>query len=604
MTSTWLFQLTISILVVLSSTLGIKQLLGITLNKSFLVSISFITLFCMLLSTIGLYSLSINLLIIISIIPLFFSSIRKTILEEKNIIIEFIIVLLILFYFSHDRILMDEDELYFWAIKYKYFIIQLNELNYYFGNNNYKFDNITNPFEHTGYGNATAIFQAFITSFIGFDEGGAIFANNIIIACSFYFLFGDKVKKLNFRILYFLIFYFILNNLSFGLLSIYSDPIVVSLYAVLVYYLINDFNIKKFKNIILIVLLIIFFINTHRVSILFASFLPILFYLKYYKNKIKPVELILAIGFLIFFIFITNTFATTYDINIYKIFEYIINLNFNDIIFIFKTVFLTKSYNSQFGVSFNEIINFFEINLKLTEYIWHNYIWYTLCLIIAFINDKKTQKINIFFLIIFLIFSFIIIINKFYINNVSPKAFGRYISFILIPYILVNLIYLESLINKKYITLVLIAFFLMSSTPKKTFGFFFTKDYYSKYDLWNKNYYLARDKHQRLFAKIQNIYKNKTYKALVISEENDSIYKSHPSLYQSAFKLDLYPNKIESILFDHFILKNFNRDHWVQNVNVLIYYNLDNEEKETLKKLISESLYNNIKYEFDFNLRN
>ena len=602
MSNTWLFQLTISISIILSTSLVVKKLLEITLSKSFLVSISFITLFIMLLNILGLYKFSINILIIISIIPFFFSSIRKIILEEKSLIIEFILLILAIFYFSHDRIFMDEDELYFWAVKYKYFIIQLNELNYNFGNNNYKFDNITNIYEYSGYGNATSIFQAFITSFIGYNEGGAIFANNIIIICSFYFLFGDKVKKFNFRILYFLIVYLILNNLSFGLLSIYNDPIVVSLYAVLVYYLINDFNYKKLKSIILIVLLIIFFINIHRISILFACFLLILIHLKYYKNKINSIKSIFVIGFYIFFTFIIIRLTTTYDSDITK---YIVNLNFNEIIFILKTVFLTKSYNSQFGVSFNEIINFFQINLrKIPEYIWHNLIWYAVCLTIAFINGKKTQKINIFFLIIFLIFANIIIVNKFYIQNVSPNAFGRYISFILIPYIFVNLIYLESLIKKKYIILFFVAFFLAFSTPKKTFGFFFTKDYYSKFDLWNKNYYEVREKHKRFFTEIQNIYKNKTYKALVISEEQDSIYKAHPSLYQSALKLDLYPNEIETLIFDRFIHKEFNRGHFLQKADIIIYYNLGYNEKKTLKKLIKKNKYNKIVHEFDFNLRN
>ena len=125
MTSVWLFQLTISISVILSIALVVHRLLEISFSKSFLISISLIILISMLLNFFGLYKFSINILIIVSIIPLFFSKIRETILKQKLLIIEFISLLLIIFYFSYDRILMDEDELYFWAVKYKYFVMPM-----------------------------------------------------------------------------------------------------------------------------------------------------------------------------------------------------------------------------------------------------------------------------------------------------------------------------------------------------------------------------------------------------------------------------------------------------------------------------------------------
>ena len=278
MSSTWLFQLTISISIILFTSLVVKKLLEITLSKSFLVSISLITLFIMFLNILGFYKFSINILIIISIIPIFFSSIRKAIVEKKILIIEFILALLVLFYLSHNRILMDEDELYFWAVKYKYFVLHFDKFNIY------NFDIITEPYRNAGYGNATAIFQSFITSFIGYNEGGAIFANNIIIICAFYFLFADKVKKLTHRFFYFLIFYLVLNNLSFGLLSIYNDPIVTTTYAVLVYYVINDFDYKKLKSITLLLILLLFFIEVHRISLVLAAFLLIILLIKNYKN--------------------------------------------------------------------------------------------------------------------------------------------------------------------------------------------------------------------------------------------------------------------------------------------------------------------------------
>ena len=387
MTSTWLFQLTISIFVILSISLVVKKFLEITLSKSFLVSISLITLFIMFLNILGLYKFSMNILIIISIIPIFFLSIRKIILEKRFLIIEFIFALLILFYFSHDRILMDEDELYFWGIKYKYFVMQLSEFN------GYNFNDIQNPFPYDTYGDAAALFQSFITSFIGFNEGGAIFANNIIITCAFYFLFGDRVKKLSHRILYYLIFYLILNNLSFGLLSIYNDVTVSTLYAVLIYYLINDFNYKSLKNLALLLILIIFFINIHRIAIVFTSFFIILIFLKYLINKNFTLKNFLQLLFIliisIIFIFFFIKFFNSYSLNLKNNFS----LDLNRVIFFIKTILFSKNYNTQFGTSYNEIINFLKIDLiKLPEYIWHNFIWYFICVTIAFINGKKQES--------------------------------------------------------------------------------------------------------------------------------------------------------------------------------------------------------------------
>ncbi len=77
MNSTWLFQLTVSITVILSTSVVARRLLEITLSKSLLISISLITLFTMLLNILGLYKFSVNILIIISIIPFFFQALEK-----------------------------------------------------------------------------------------------------------------------------------------------------------------------------------------------------------------------------------------------------------------------------------------------------------------------------------------------------------------------------------------------------------------------------------------------------------------------------------------------------------------------------------------------
>ena len=595
MTSSWLFQLTVSIIVILSISLVVRRLLEINLSKSLLISISLITLFSLLLNALSLYKLSINILIIISIVPFFFSSIRKIILEEKSLIIEFILVILVIFYLSHNRILMDEDELYFWAVKYKYFVLHFDKFNIY------NFDIITDPFRNSGYGNATAIFQSFITSFIGYNEGGAIFANNIIIICAFYFLFADKVKKLTHRFFYFLIFYLVLNNLSFGLLSIYSDPIVTTTYAVLVYYVINDFDYKKLKSITLLLILLLFFIEVHRISLVLAAFLLIILLIKNYKNQKNIYILLLNIGFFIIFFYLLIINFSSYSFYYFDLSD---NLYFylNESVFFIKTIFLSKNYNSQFGVSYNAIINFLKIDLiKLPEYVWHNFIWYFICLTVAFVNRKKTKELNIFFLIIFSLFSCVIIINKIYLHDTSPQVFGRYISFILIPYILISSLYLNFFVKKEYVAIFFITFFLMLSTPKKTFGFFFTQDFYTEYDQWNKDYYEVRNKHKKLFNEIKNDLKNEIYNAYVIFKDSDITYDAHPSLYQSALKIDLYPNKTTIVTFDELTNEKYHADHFMKDSDVLIFYNLDINQKNMLGEINKKF---DIKRKFDFKLRN
>ena len=575
MTSVWLFQLTVSIFVIISISQVVYRFFEISLGKSFIFSVALIILISMLLKSLGLYKYSVNFLIIISIIPFFFSKIRENIFKQKFLIIEFIILLLVLFYFCNNRILMDEDELYFWAVKYKYLIMHFHEVN------NYNINLIDEPFALNGYGNATALFQTFMTSFIGYNEGGAIFANNIIIVCVFYFLFSDILKNLNHRIIYLLILYFTLNNLSFGFVSIYNDPIVATIYAILVYFLFTEFEYKNFKNLILLFILITFFFEIHRISILLLSSLFIIFLIKTFEDKKDFIKFFLSIFLFLTIFFLIIKVTSIYEINL----NFLSQLNFNESFFILKSIFLSRNYNSQFGVSYNEILNFFNVDfLNLPEYIWHNFIWYFVCLIMAYINGKKMMKVNVFFLISFFIFSFAIIINKIYINNTSPQVFGRYISFIIIPFILINLIYISKFSKNKFLPLFIFLGILISSTPKKTFGFFFPKDTYRKYDQWNKDYFEARKEHKKLFYKINNSLGNEIYNAIIVFKDKDIRYDDHPSLYQSAIKLDLYPNHAITVTYNQMLNKNFNLYHYLKDIDVIIYYNLNADEIRIIKE--------------------
>tara|TARA_A100001015_G_scaffold314995_1_gene425771 strand:+ start:1565 stop:3343 length:1779 start_codon:yes stop_codon:yes gene_type:complete len=577
MISVLVLQLSVTIFVILSIALVVNQLLKISLNKSFIISICLIILISMLLHKLNLYKFTINILIIISIIPFLFLKIRNNILEQKSLIAEFITLLLSLFFLSFDRILMDEDELYFWAVKFKYFVMHFTDIN------NYNVNLIEEPYKFDGYGNSTALFQSFINSFIGYNEGGAIFANNIIILSAFYFLFGDRLKKFSERIIYLLILYLVLNNLSFGFISIYADPIVAMFFAVLVYYLYSDFNYKNIKYLILLLILIITFFEIHRISILFMGSLLILFIMKKFKDKKDINKVILSMIISLVFLYLVIYNVSAYNLNL----KFLSQIDLSSIVLNFINIFLSRSYSSQFGVSYNEILNHLQIDfLSIHEYVWHNFIWYFACIILAIINGKKIIKLNIFFLITFFIFAAAIILNKVYIESTSPQVFGRYISFVIIPCILINLVYYTPVTKYKYLSLFIITGILVMSTPKKTFGFFFPRDIYSKYDSWNNNYYMTRDRHNQLFKKIYKSFDNELFNSIAVFKDNDIIYDDHPSLYQSALKVDLYPNGIEIVTFNQLIEDDFNFNYYFKSKNVLIFYNLNSNQKKVVEELI------------------
>ena len=590
MISVLILQLSVTIFVILSIALVVNQLLKISLNKSFIISICLIILTSMFLYTLGLYKFTINILIIVSIIPFLFIKIRDTILKQKLLITEFITLLLILFFLSFDRILMDEDELYFWAVKFKYFVMHLTDIN------NYSINLIEEPYKSVGYGNSAALFQSFINSFIGYNEGGAIFANNIIILSAFYFLFGDRLKKFSERIIYLLILYLILNNLSFGFISIYADPIVAMFFALLVYYLYSDFNYKNIKHLILLLILIITFFEIHRISILLIVSLFVLFILKKFRDKKDLNKVIL--GMIIYLVF---SYLLIYSVSAYNLkFRFLSQIDLSTIVLNFINIFLSRSYNSQFGASYNEILNYLKIDFfNIQEYVWHNFIWYFACIILAIMNGKKIIKLNIFFLITFFIFAAVIILNKVFMENTSPQVFGRYISFVIIPCILINLLYYTPVTKYKYLSLFIITGILIMSTPKKTFGFFFPRDIYSKYDSWNNNYYMMRDRHSQLFKKIYKSFDNELYNSIAVFKDNDIIYDDHPSLYQSALKVDLYPNDVEIVTFNQLIKDDFNFYHYFKNKNVLIFYNLNSNQKKVVEELVERF---GIKQRYNFTL--
>ena len=564
-----LYQLFFSSLILLSFSLISKRIFKIEQSQSFLIGVILISLLLLLFYKFEFYHFSNHILLFASLITFIFKNFRASILENKKLYLEFFLILFLLFLTSHQKFFTNEDEIYFWAIKYKYFVGFFEHANYYK-------NIISEPYKYSGYGNIPSLFQGFINSYHGYNEGGAIYANNIILISSIYFLFGN-IKNLIEKILYILIIYLILNNLSFGIFTIYNDGIIFIIFSCIIYYIIEHFNLKKINSIFILSLILIFFINIHRLpTILIILSIPI-FILQTVKKInffLIIIVFLISIGFLYFNIENISTYIGINNLHI------LFNGFYDNFLFFLKTVFLTKNYNSQFGVSFNELLDYLKISkFYLPEFFIYNSIWYVFCIFLILMNKKNILNFNKSLLLLFLIFSVIIFYNKIIFHNVSYKVFGRYIAFIIVPILIINLFYIQlRKDNFKKLILICLSLFLIMTTPKKTFNIFASKNLYINHSEWNYNFYKIRQKYKESFKEINILDQNKISNILVIYKIGDYIYKAHPSLYINALKLYLYPNETTSLKFNNFLDKKFNYNHYLENKDIIIYYNLNKEE--------------------------
>lgn len=584
-----LYQLFFSWLVLLSFSLFSKKIFKIEQSQSFLIGVILISLILLLFYKFGFYHFSNHILLFASFIPFFFKNFRVGILENKKLYLEFFLIIFLIFLTSHQKFFTNEDEIYFWAIKYKYFVGLFEHTNYYK-------NIIPEPYKYTGYGNIPSLFQGFINSYNGYNEGGAIYANNIILISSIYFLFGN-IKNIFKKILYILIIYLILNNLSFGIFTIYNDGIIFMIFSCIIYYIIEYFNLKKIDTIFILSLILIFFTQIHRLpTILIVLSLP-LFILKTAKKiNFFLITIVFLISIVLLYFNIKNI-SSYIEINYLNI---LFDGFYNNFLFFLKTVFLTKNYNSQFGVSFNELLNYLKVSkFHLPEFFIYNSIWYVLCIFFILINKKNILNFNKSLLLLFLIFSVIIFCNKILFHNVSYKVFGRYITFIIVPILIINLIYIQlRKDNLQKFILICLSLFLIMTTPKKTFNIFASKNLYINYNEWNYNFYKTRQRYKEYFKEINIFDQKKISNILVVYKIGDYVYKAHPSLYISALQLDLYPNETTSLKFNNFLDKQFNYNHYLKNKDIIIYFNLKKEDIDLIE--LKTTGFNSIKKRFYF----
>jgi hypothetical protein len=490
-----------------------------------------------------------SLLFLLFLIPNFYKI-------KKNINLEFIFLYLIFFYLSKDRYYLDQDEFTYWGRSLKELLLGLKPFN-----------------EFTHHPKGTSLFQ-YLLVFFNYKEGLVIFANNILLISGYFYLFYERKLSAIEKFFLFLIYYLLLNNLSFGFLSIYSDAILAIFFSCLLK-LIFLFTIKKTNkdNLQFFISFIIIFsalLLINRASSIYALFLVLLLFLIFFyknkKNNFYNLIFIFGIIFLIFY-YILWKFILPGHFGLQEIIQNVIEfLKYNFFSINFIELFTSPIYFSHFGSLVDGILIFFSKNIIFPKFQIPLFV-YILLLGLIFLFNFKYKFIFILtsFFFIF-IYSSIVFIIKFQIEKLSILALQRYIGILLLANYLFYISIISNnfkIIYNKYIALFFILF-LISVTPKKTLSLFVTdKIYYT--NLSNQNFKINRDKISELknIKSLDSIFL--IHKDQMSDYTNNNIASEH-TFYNDIISYELYPKKIIFVEYSKFYenityYKNFKVDN-------------------------------------------
>ena len=477
--------------------------------------------------------------------------------ENINLLLEFLIICLIISIFSWNRYYLDEDELNHWGKIVKYFHNVSNP----------DFENLFVYLYHKPFLPLVHFFNSF---FSGFKEDISIFSNNLFIVSGFYFVFYNKQIYFLKRIFLFIIFYLCLNSLSFGLVSIYADPIISILYLCIVILIYSYRDNYKYQFFFIIFILCTSLFLAHRSGIVYIFFATI-FWIAFhgYKN-IKYLILLILTSLVLIYYILTHS---------------LINYNFFDLYsfkFFLKNFLFVDIYFSDFGLSFNTILSFFKIsNFKFPQLNINVLFWLILILLILFFNYKKNFKIVIFILLQFFLYSIAIYIFKIKIGELSILVYGRYIGIFFLSALLFC-IFITSLEKNKLNTYILLSVFfvLLSITPNKTYGFLLPNNLFLQQEQ-NLNFWEQKQAIKKIYSKLK--LDHEVFVVTGSAKSKKTLY--HPSMPFSLMNFEFFPIfsnswMIRTVSFYDYVnkLKNFLHPN-------IIFYNFTPEEKEVIQKL-------------------
>jgi len=525
------------------------------LNETFLITICSIIIFNYILVKLNIYFnltiLDYAFLIILLSAFLFLPIIIKNSLKiNKKLNLEFLFIFLLIFILSKDRYYLDQDEFTYWGVALKNLTQNIDGFN----------------FKH--HPDGLNLFRNLFI-FFEYNEGNIIFSNNLILISGFYYLFYDRKLIFFEKFFLFTIYYLLLNNLSFGFLSIYSDPILSVFYACLLkktYFMFKDGNSFKEINFLFILFTILLLNRSAPIYAIFIFYLCVgLFFLNFYdkyKTGIGLFILTIIISGLFILIFLFPYLNHNYPLIISSYFEILFYSNVLTKQLI--NFFLAPIYFSHFGVTINGIFEIiFSRTYKLFEFQIPIISYVVFLSLFMFFTFKHKKFIIISTILIIVTYMIIILILKIQLENLHLSAVPRYIGIMILAkflFLISIVTFHNKLIHKNYFMIFLL-FSLFFVTPKKTLGFFVPdKIYYS--ELSNYNFKRNREK-----ISILSNFKNNFDDVIVIHKKgysdltNNSIAGYH-TFYHNIIEYEMFPKKT--------IFLEYEKLHLLKETNSLI----------------------------------
>ncbi|CAN1606832.1 hypothetical protein MCEMIE29_00227 [Candidatus Pelagibacterales bacterium] len=400
-----------------------------------------------------------------------------------------------------------------------------------------------------------------------------------------------------------MIFYLLLNNLSFGFLSIYSDPILAVFFSCLLkliyFFATKEKNKETLQFSISFIIIFLTLLLINRASTIYALILLFLFFaIFFYKNNKNPIINItcfFGISFLIliFYYYLPTELILRGNYEIQTIIENVIKFIRYQLFSInFIELFTSPIYFSHFGTLVNGILTFFSINNFFLQFQIPLFIYILLLGLILLFNFRyKFYLILISFFLIF-IYSSVVFILKFQIEKISILALQRYIAILLLANFLFYISIIIENFKKSYNNYVLFFFiiFLISVTPKKTIGLFVTdKIYYS--NLSNLNFKINRDK----ISELKNI--NNIDSVFLIHKDRMSDYTNNNiagehTFYNDIILYELYPTKIVFVEYYKFKKNNNYYKRFKPNNSLFIFFDLSNDQLKNVNQFRNSFIIN------------
>jgi hypothetical protein len=568
----------------LSLKINIKKNHSYFLSCCIIILISFIFYYIQEEYNLSILRYSIFFFYLLSII-LFLFIIKNLKKIDKNINLDFIIFFCFVFFLSESRYYLDQDEFTYWGKSLKKLLL-LNEISRH---------------EYTHHPKGLDLFR-YLVNFNNYKEGLVIFSNNILLISSFFYLFYERKLSIFDKFFLFLIYYLLLNNLSFGFVSIYSDPILAIFFSCLLkflYFFFVDNNKKKLNLEISFILIFFSLLLINRASPIYAFF-SLFFLLIIVVNLIKKIFL----KYIIFFIFLLlliltyDSFLTlvlkgsyTYDLVLKNLLNFFNNNFFSKD---FLELFTSPIYFSHFGALINGILNFFSFKDLIPEFKIPIYLYIFFLSLTIFFNFKYKFLIFFFSLSLIFVFSIVVFVLKFQVEKLSILALQRYIGILVLSIYIFYVAIINANYKKYYYNKFILIFFillLVSVTPKKTIGFFVSnKIYYS--DLNNKIFKDNRDKIRKLreeakdFNNIILIHKNN------FSDFSNNYQVAHHSFYNDVILYELFPKKIKLLEYNSFTSDSKYYFNVKENKIFFIFYDLTLKEIEiSMKKIFPQNFF-------------